>query len=40
MTEFVGVRAQLNSRIAELALKLMGEPNAALSTPGQLRFGD
>jgi phage/plasmid primase-like uncharacterized protein len=39
MTECVGVRVQLNSRIGEVARKLIGEPNAALSTAGQIRYG-
>src|SRR5687768_9147035 len=33
------IAARLNARIADLARALLGEPNPALSTKAQLRFG-
>jgi hypothetical protein len=33
------VAAQLNDRIADLTRELLGEPNAALSSKSQLRYG-
>lgn len=33
------IAARLNARIADLARALLGEPNRALSTATQLRFG-
>lgn len=33
------IAAQLNQRIADLAREILGEPNRALSTPTQLRYG-
>ena len=36
---FTEVAETLNERIADLAQELLGEPNAALSTRSQLRFG-
>ena len=41
MTELTvaDIAARLNDRIADLARALLGEPNRALSTATQLRFG-